>query len=123
MTERFELMMPLVDPSWVSDACTLPTVEQPLRVKEFDDLFREATTAVRRVDDRRASMGLRPDPAVAARAADLVMRETQCCSFFGFTLSAAGGELALEVTVPADRVPVLEALIDRARSVAGLGLR
>ena len=29
---------------WAPDACTLPTVERPLRVAEFDDLF----TAVRR---------------------------------------------------------------------------
>ena len=77
-------------------------------------------TAVHRIDDRRARMGLRPDPLVAARAADLVMRETQCCSFFEFTLSAAGGELTLDVTVPADQVAVLNALIDRARTAAGL---
>ena len=109
---------PLMDPSWVPDACSLPTVEQPLRVKEFDDLFGESITAVHRIDERRARMELRPDPLVAARAADLVMRETQCCSFFEFTLSAAGGELTLEVKVPADHVTVLNALIDRARTAA-----
>ncbi len=27
---------------WVPDACTLPTVDQPLRVAEFDDLFARA---------------------------------------------------------------------------------
>jgi Co/Zn/Cd efflux system component len=48
----------LVDLSWVPDACTLPTVQQPLRVTEFDDLFRESTTAVDRIDQARTAAGL-----------------------------------------------------------------
>ena len=31
---------------WVTDACTLPTVERPLRLAEFDDLFATAVRAV-----------------------------------------------------------------------------
>jgi hypothetical protein len=120
MQEGTRILMPLVGPSWVPDSCTLPTMEQPLRMTGFDDLFRESTTAVHRTNDRQARISLRADPVVAARVADLMMRETQCCSFFGFTLSASGGELTLEVTVPADQVSVLDALIDRARSAAGL---
>ncbi|MFD6394998.1 hypothetical protein [Nocardia sp. NPDC060259] len=27
---------------WVPDACTLPTVEQPIRVAEFDRFFAES---------------------------------------------------------------------------------
>ena len=122
MTEGRKLV-PLLDPSWVPDACTLPTVEQPLRAKQFDDLFRESTTAVHRIDERLARVELRPDPVVAARAAELVMRETQCCSFFGFALSAGGGVLTLEVRVPAGQVAVLDALVDRARTAAGLASR
>ena len=68
-------MMPVIDPSWVPDACTLPTVEQPLRLNEFDDVFQDAVTAVHRIDAHRAELVLRPEPAVAARTADLVVRK------------------------------------------------
>jgi len=112
--------MPVSEPSWVPDACTLPTVDRPLRVKEFDGLFREATTEVRRVDAQRARLVLRPDPGIAARAADLSVRETQCCSFFGFTLSATGGELTMDITATAGQVDVLDVFVDRARIAAGL---
>ena len=114
-------MMPVSDPSWVPDACTLPTAEQPLRAKEFDELFRDAVTGVQRVDALRARLVLRPEPGIAARAADLSVRETQCCSFFGFTLSATGGELTMDITAPPGQVEVLDALVDRARAAAGLG--
>jgi DNA-binding transcriptional MerR regulator len=42
---------PILDPS-VPMACTLPTSEQPLRVAEFDELFRTAVHAEHRVDLR-----------------------------------------------------------------------
>jgi hypothetical protein len=113
-------MMPVSEPSWVPDACTLPTVDQPLRAKEFDDLFRDATTEVRRVDTERACLVLRPEPGIAARAAALSVRETQCCSFFEFTLSATGDELTMDITAPAGQVDVLDAFVDRARIAAGL---
>jgi hypothetical protein len=35
------------DLAWVPDACSLPTVDRPLRLTEFDDLF---AVAVRRVE-------------------------------------------------------------------------
>ena len=116
-------MMPVIDATWVPDACTLPTVEQPLRTTAFDDLFGQAVTAVDRVENQRARLVLRPDPAVAARVADLMVRETDCCSFFEFTLSATGGALTLDVTVPPAQIPVLDVLLDRARTAAGLGSR
>ena len=111
---------PVIDQSWAPDACTLPTVEQPLRAKEFDDLFRDAVTAVHRFDATRARLVLRPEPALAARAADLAVREARCFSFFSFALSATGGELTLDITAPSGQVGVLDALVDKARSAAGL---
>jgi hypothetical protein len=36
---------------WVPEACTLPTVEQPLRVAEFDDLFATALRGIARPAD------------------------------------------------------------------------
>jgi hypothetical protein len=111
-----ETRTPLPGP-WVPEACTLPTVEQPLRLAEFDSLFADAVRSVDRVDPLRVRLELGPDPDVAARAAHLVVRETQCCSFFTFTLSATGGQVLLEVAVPVGRGDVLDALADRA--VAG----
>jgi len=104
------------------DACTLPTAERPLRVAEFDDLFRTAATSVDRLDPRRARWSLLPDPAVPVRAADLVARESLCCRFFGFTLTVSAGAVGLEVSVPDEHRAVLDALVTRSRSaMAGAG--
>jgi hypothetical protein len=54
---------------------------------------------------------------------DLSVRETQCCSFFEFTLSATGDELTMDITAPAGQVDVLDAFVDRARIAAGLMAR
>lgn len=99
---------------WAPQACTLPTEERPLRVAEFDALFTEAVRSVRRTDATSVSLELVPAAEVAARAADLVVRETGCCSFFTFSLVATGGSLHLEIRVPAQHADVLEALAARA---------
>lgn len=104
---------------WAGQACTLPTVQRPLRLAEFDDLFTTAVRSVQRVDRRQVRLELAPEAAVAARAADLLVRETGCCSFFTFTLTATGGRVSLDIAVPDGYVDVLEALADRA--VAGAG--
>jgi hypothetical protein len=93
-------------------ACTLPTAEQPLCVAEFDALFAEAVQGVARPEHTWLRLELVFSPDNAARAAELAARENGCCSFFTFTL--ADGSLALEVTVPAEHVDVLDALEDRA---------
>jgi hypothetical protein len=41
----------------------------------------------------------------------------------GFTLSATGGALTLQINTPAEQVDVLDALIERTRSAAGLVTR
>lgn len=71
----------------VPDACTLPTVEQPLRLAEFDELF---ATAVRRVETLTATharMTLTGEAGLTAAVRDLTARETGCCSFFTFTIT------------------------------------
>jgi hypothetical protein len=95
-------------------ACTLPTVERPLRVAEFDELFGAAVISVERLAAGRARFGVRRDSATAARAAELVVRETECCSFFEFVLTTTGRGVALDVIVPAAQIAVLDALADRA---------
>ncbi|MGW3614623.1 hypothetical protein ACWD6N_33130 [Micromonospora sp. NPDC005163] len=62
--------------SWVPQACTLPTVEQPLRLAEFDDLFASAVLEMERVDRLRVRLELRPEPTVAGRAATPICPST-----------------------------------------------
>jgi hypothetical protein len=106
--------------SWATtEACTLPTAEQPLRVAEFDALFAESLRDVERVSGTRVRLTL--DAASEETAKDLTARETSCCSFFTFAF-AGGGEdrLTLEVSVPAAYADVLSALTGRAVAAAGL---
>lgn len=100
--------------SWVPQTCTLTTVDQPLRQAEFDELFHTAVTSVQRPDRLRLRLELTPDAIVAARTADLLVREAACCSFFTFTLTTTAGALSLEVAVPAAYADVLDAVADRA---------
>lgn len=104
-----------------ADACTLPTAERPLRLAEFDDLFRQSVVAV----DRGAlsvRLTLRGAPDLRDRVADLAARETECCSFFAFTLDGDGDgdddALVLAISVPAARSAILHALAARAAELS-----
>jgi hypothetical protein len=105
--------------TWVPQACTLPTVERPLRRAEFDALFAASVRGVEPMEPGRLRLELEATPQVAGQVAELVARETGCCSFFTFTLIVTGGKLRLEVTVPAAHVEVLDALTARVGAVAG----
>ena len=102
--------------AWVPESCTLPTAEQPLRQAEFDAFFVEAVRAVDRVDAARLRLALDPSSPTAQRAADLMMRENACCSFFDFSLVASAGGLTLEIAVPPSQQPILDALAARAET-------
>ncbi|MBA3529716.1 MAG: hypothetical protein H0T91_10495 [Propionibacteriaceae bacterium] len=102
------------DPLWVPESCTLPTREQPLRVAEFDELFRTGVTDLQRTGTTSLRLTLVPEPEVAATAAALAARESRCCGFFTFTLTVSPLELHLTVGVPPARVDVLDALAQRA---------
>ncbi|MBM2617879.1 hypothetical protein JIG36_20180 [Actinoplanes sp. LDG1-06] len=101
----------------VPEACTLPTVEQPLRLAEFDELFTTVTTA-ERIDATHARLRLTGPAGLADRVRDLTARETECCSFFTFTVSATPSadeeSVLLDVEVPPAYANVLAALIGRA---------
>jgi hypothetical protein len=107
------------DGTWAPQACTLPSVERPLRVAEFDALFTGSVREIKRTDQGRVRLELDPTPAVAAQAADLVVRETGCCSFFAFTLTATGGTLTLDIAVDDTHVEVLDALVAHAAAAGG----
>ena len=108
-----------IDLDLVLSACTLPTAEQPLRLAEFDRLFAYATAAVERRSPQMARISFPPQPEIAAQAANLAVRETRCCSFFTFALTATGGALHLDITVPQSQTSVLESVagrVERARA-------
>ena len=94
-------------------ACTLPTVERPLRLAEFDDLFRENVVAVDR-DGLSAQLSLRGATGLRDRVVDLTSRESQCCSFFEFSVDGDDDGITLGIGVPAARAEILDALSDRA---------
>ena len=104
----------MISDDWVPEACTLPTVEQPLRRAEFDALFAEDVTAVEQVSPEQVRFELRANPEAAARAAGLAVKETGCCSFFTFDFSVSDGAVSMTVSTGAAHAEVLAALRDRA---------
>lgn len=106
--------MDIVSLDPVPDACTLPTAARPLRVAELDRLFATATSGAERITPGQLRINLTPTPGVAADTARLIVRESQCCSFFTFTLTATAGALHLDITVPPSQTAVLDALAGRA---------
>jgi hypothetical protein len=104
MTKSEELM--------VVESCTLPTVERPLRLAEFDHLFSTALTVQTRLS--AAALRWTLDSRAESVARDLAARETQCCSFFTFSFASEGDAVQVDVRVPAAQSEVLDALAARA---------
>lgn len=102
--------------SWVPEACTLPTVEQPLRVAEFDELFADAVRPAERMGPLMLRLYLPPGDQVVSAARELVDRETECCSFFSFEIRGSAAGTELEARVPESRIAVLDAIEERAES-------
>jgi hypothetical protein len=118
--------------SWVPvAACTLPTTEQPLRVAEFDDLFAGHLTGVQQHDAAHARLRLTGGAGLEARVQQLADRESGCCSFFTFTVTAVEGDtgpsaprdgatdevgVLLDIAVAENSVEVLAALLVRAQT-------
>lgn len=102
-------------PTWAPvDACTLPTIEQPLREAEFAELF---ATALRGVQPREPGLlRLHLDAGAEGAVRDLVARESACCTFFDFRFAREDAQLVLEVRVPPERVPVLDGIARLARA-------
>lgn len=111
-------------PDWVArDVCTLPTAERPLREQEFDSLFTDALQAAERLGPTRLRMALRGPRGLEDRVRDLADRETDCCSFFTFTIETApttehadSERVELDVDVPAAYKDVLDAMTQHAQT-------
>lgn len=107
-------------PVSVPEACTLPTAELPLRLAEFDALFRTAVRHGERLGVGHLRVTLAGDADLEESVRDLAARETQCCSFFTFSVTApVPGRVELDIEVPAGHVDVLDALEARAAAVGG----
>ncbi len=100
---------------WVPDVCTLPTMERPLRRAEFDTLFATATRAAQRVGPTHLRLSLAGGTDLESTVRDLAARESECCSFFAFTVTSTGaGLVSLDIEVPHAYVDILDALGNRA---------
>ena len=98
------------------EACTLPLVDRPLRLVEFDTLFADGLTAQQRLSPTVLRWIL--DLKVEWTARDLTARETACCSFFTFDFTVGDRTVQLDVTVPPAQVEVLDALAARTTRLA-----
>ncbi|HEX4216015.1 MAG TPA: hypothetical protein VIA06_22065 [Candidatus Dormibacteraeota bacterium] len=103
-----------MDETWVPDACTLPTVEQPLRVAEFGSLVASSLRGLEHPSATRLELTLAEEAAPIA--ADLTARESACCSFFRFDLVPVPGAVRLVIEVPEAQTAVLDALATRAEA-------
>ncbi|WP_063058090.1 hypothetical protein [Nocardia sienata] len=102
---------------WVPDACTLPTVEQPIRTAEFDRFFTEAVRSVRRPGPARLELVLTGGTEPAAQ--ELAARESSCCSFFAFDFITTAEGAVMGVGFPAAYIEALDAFAARAQAAVG----
>jgi hypothetical protein len=118
--QAYRELMSLNDdlPNWIPVTCTLPTDQQPARLTEFDELFRDRVIEIDRGGPMSLRLTLDGGDEVAARLQDLTAHETQCCSFFTFEVSPAARGLRLHVQVPPEQVAVLDAFAARAERLA-----
>lgn len=105
----------------ISNECTLPTAERPLRATEIHDLFAAALTRLTRTGPTHLRMHL--DPELETTVRDLVARESGCCSFFDFTVGLTdNGLLQLDVQVPAPYSEVIDELAALASAASGVAM-
>jgi hypothetical protein len=91
-------------------ACTLSASDQVVRADEWHQLKLKAIT--RGLTDQGARLTFVPGSVTATEVADLVDRETKCCSFFSFTLEVTAQQLVLTIAAPDDSVEVVASLVD-----------
>jgi hypothetical protein len=101
------------------DGCTLPTAGRPLRVAEFNALFATALRSLQRTDTRHLRLTLVGADGLEATTRDLTARESQCCSFFTFTVTPTDDQIILDIAVPDTQTAVLDALAALAAGTAG----
>ncbi len=101
------------------EACTLPSVDRPLRVADFDALFAAHLVRAERTEPTTARLVMAGGPGVADRVQRLADAESSCCSFFHFTVADRGDEVVLGISVPTMYTDVLAGLVSRAAAALG----
>ena len=91
-------------------ACTLTAEDQPDRLDEWRAFL---TTHVEAAEllPTLARLKLRVGDEAVLVAADLSLREKQCCAFFEFNIRLDGAGRWLTIGVPDDAAPVLAGLV------------
>ena len=87
-------------------ACTLTVDEQPDRVEEWRAFLATRVEAVE-AEPTVARLKLRAGDEAVLEAADLALREKQCCAFFEFNIRLDATGRWLVVGVPDDAAAVL----------------
>jgi hypothetical protein len=109
----------------IESFCTLPTAAQPMRLQQFDELFRRQIAPPRWIGQHRVELAFPNIEGLYAELSDLVARESECCSFFEFVIdqhpsqTVNEDQLVLHIGVPASRDEVLQALTKRAVTAIG----
>ena len=102
----------------IPSSCTLPSVDRPLRLAEFDELLHQAVRA-ERLSPTALRVVLEGDAGLEPRVRDLAERESSCCSFFSFDVTAREhGGVQLRIEVPAQHASILDSLHARAGTSA-----
>jgi len=100
------------------DSCTLDASGRATRTAELAAFFATAVTGTERPEPGRLRLQLRPGPQAGQQAGALAAAESQCCSFFTFTLTATAGRLTLDIAAPPARAGALDALAAHGGSPA-----
>jgi len=96
-------------------SCTLPTVERPTRLAEFDQFFTYSVRTTARPAPTRLDLRLGEGEAEQI-GRDLAARESACCSFFTFTFTPDLAGTVMRIEVPAQHVDALDTLAQRAET-------
>ena len=91
----------VVTPAMVPVACTLDGAGQQGGLEEFRQLFADALVGRERTVEG-IRFRFRNDAGIEHRVRDLARREAQCCAFFTFTITVAGGEVLWDGSVHGD---------------------
>ena len=89
-------------------ACTLDAAEMPARLREWAGL-RDRSTSIRPITGGVAVSLAASEPI--GQVADLVARESECCSFYTFLLRVDGQARELEITAGAGREIAVRTLL------------
>jgi hypothetical protein len=90
-------------------ACTLSPGGLTARLALIDALAADGLLG-REPTDAGLRVRLRDTPDIEQRARELVAAESACCGFLDFELGRVDGDLVLDISGPADALPVVELL-------------